>query len=349
MILTYRYRVKDKHSSQLNKMARSVNCVWNYCNDMQKHSIKWNKKLLTTYDLNNLTTGAAKELNLHSGTIQDVCGQYRQSRREQKKPYLRYRSKKNLGWIPIEGRHTRFVSKDFKYAGKLYSLWNSRTIPENARICDKTCFSQDSRGRWYLNVIIELPDIHTVKQNRAVGIDLGLKSLASLSSGEVIQAPRFYRTTEQRLAKAQRANKKKLVKTLSAKIANQRKDFAHKFTTDIVKRFDHIVVGNINAKGLARTKMAKSVHDAGWSILRNQLSYKCNYAGGRYEEVNEAYSSQICCECGCISASSPRGAKDLAVREWTCSECSSVNDRDINAAKNILRSGHGTQFAGIAA
>lgn len=341
----YRYRVKDKHSSQLNRMAKSVNLVWNYCNDVQKHALKWNQKWPTHFDLTLKTTGITKLLEINSQSIGQTCKQFVQSRKATKKSYLRYRGKNNLGWVPMK-KNIRFIGNEFRYNGNLYSVWNTRPIPTNAKILDGSSFSQDARGRWYLNLAIELPAIETKNTNKSVGIDLGLKDIAVLSTGEKIAAPRFYRVTQEKLAKAQRAGKKRQAASINAKIANQRKDFLHKFTTDIVIRFDHVVVGNVSAKGLARTTMAKSVHDVAWSILRNQLAYKCDYAGARYEEVNEAYSSRTCCECGSIAG--PKGREGLAVREWVCRGCDSILDRDINAARNILRSGHGTREVGAA-
>jgi IS605 OrfB family transposase len=117
-------------------------------------------------------------------------------------------------------------------------------------------------------------------QGQQVGIDLGLHDLAKLSTGESIPAPNFYRDAEPALAMAQRARKQRRAQAIHAKVANRRHDFLHKLSTRLAREFDHVVVGNVNAAGLAKTSMAKSVLDAGWSTLRRQLAYKATLAAG---------------------------------------------------------------------
>jgi IS605 OrfB family transposase len=150
-----------------------------------------------------------------------------------------------------------------------------------------------------------------------------------------------------KLAVAQRANKKHRVKAIHAQIANRRKDFLHKLSTRLVKENGAIFVGNVNAAGLAKTKMAKSVLDAGWSTFRTMLQYKCDNAAVWFEEVNESYSTQTCSSCGVIPSSSPKGLAGLNKRDWECCECGAVHDRDTNAALNIRARGHARLAAGI--
>ncbi|MCU4394296.1 RNA-guided endonuclease TnpB family protein, partial [Acinetobacter parvus] len=107
-----------------------------------------------------------------------------------------------------------------------------------------------------------------------------------------------------------------------------------------------IFIGNVNAKALAQTKLAKSVLDASWTTLRTMLKYKCENAGVCYEEVNEAYTTQICSCCGSRS-SSPKGRAGLGIREWQCMECGTLHDRDVNSALNILALGHERLAVGI--
>lgn len=165
--------------------------------------------------------------------------------------------------------------------------------------------------------------------------------------GEKIEAQRLYRGAEAKLAVAQRANKKQRVKAIHAQIANRRKDFLHKLSTRLVKENGAIFVGNVNAAGLAKTNMAKSVLDAGWSSFRAMLQYKCDHAAVWFEEVNERYTTQTCSDCGALPDSRPKGIAGLGIREWTCSECGSVHDRDTNAARNILARGHARLAVGI--
>ena len=139
---------------------------------------------------------------------------------------------------------------------------------------------------------------------------------------------------------AQRANKKSLIKALHAKIKNRRKDELHKFSTMLTQHYGAIFVGNVSSSKLIKTKMAKSTLDAGWSSLKTMLEYKSDHAGVMYEEVNESYTTQTCSSCGEKPPSRPKGIAGLGIREWVCSDCGTVHDRDVNAAKNILALGH---------
>ena len=352
MILVYRYRVKSL-AGLLNKQSRAVNFVWNFCNDRQKDALRFGRRWHSGFDLNKLTAGSSKELGLHSGTVNAVCEQYAKSRSQKKRPYLRYRGKKSLAWVPLKGRELKREGDAFRFAGNTFRVFNSRALPAG-KIKDGTNFSRDNRGNWFLNIVI---DVDAAAPNarapvRGVGIDLGLKDFATLSTGEKIEAQRIYRGAEQALAVAQRANKKKRVKAIHAQIANRRNDFHHQLSARIVREFDYIAIGNVCAAGLAKTSMAKSVLDAGWSSFRTQLAYKAVKHGAWFEEVNESYTTQTCSDCGALPDSRPKGIAGLGIRNWICSGCGGVHDRDVNAAKNILnksgsRAGHGTPAVGI--
>jgi putative transposase len=346
VVLVYRYRVKSLNGL-LNKQCHAVNYVWNYCNETQEHALKWNKRWPSGFALNVLTTGSSKELGLHSGTVNAVCEQYAKSRQQHRRPYLRYRGKKSLGWVPMKGRDLKRAGEGFRFAGNTFRVFNSRPLPEG-KIRDGSNFSRDRRRHWYLNIVIELPDTPLRQQRRSVGIDLGLREFAVLSTGEKIENPSRYRRLEARLAKAQRASKTRRAADLHAKITNSRRDFLHKLSHRIVREFDYIAVGNVNAAGLARTRMAKSVLDASWSSFRSMLAYKAVKHGARYEEVDERFSSQVCSSCGSLPDSRPIGIADLGIRHWVCGNCGRSHDRDINSALNILaRSGHRTPVEGI--
>jgi putative transposase len=182
---------------------------------------------------------------------------------------------------------------------------------------------------------------------RGVGIDLGLKDFITLSTGEKVEAQRIYRDAEQALAMAQRAGKKRRVSAIQSQIANRRNDFQHKLSHRLVHEFDYIAVGNVNAAGLAKTNLAKSVLDAGWSSFRCKLAYKAVKHGAWFEEVNESFTTQTCSSCGTLPDSRPKGIAGLGIREWQCSHCGCVHDRDTNAALNILRRGRATLAVGI--
>lgn len=344
MILVYRYRVKSLNGL-LDKQARAVNFVWNYCNDTQKHALKWAKRWPTGFDLNKLTTGSSKELGLHSGTVNAVCEQYAKSRSQKRRPYLRYRGRKSLGWVPLKGRDLKREGSAFRFAGNTFRVFHSRALPDG-KIKDGTNFSRDRRGNWYLNIAIEVKAPPARAPIRGVGIDLGLKEFAALSTGELIENPRHYRRFEERLGKAQRARKKRQAAKIHTKIVNKRRDALHKLSHRIVREFDYIAAGNVNAAGLAKTSMAKSVLDASWSSFRQMLAYKAVKHGAWYEEVNEAFSTQTCSACGCISG--PKGRAGLNERRWVCSRCGCEHDRDVNASVNLLlRSGHRAPVQGI--
>lgn len=346
MILVYRYRVKSLNGL-LNKQARAVNFVFNYCNDRQKDALRFGRRWLTGFDLNKLTAGSSKELGLHAGTINAVCEQYAKSRSQKKRPFLRYRGKKSLGWVPLKGRDLKRHGDAFRFAGNTFRVFNSRPLPEG-KIKDGTCFSQDARGNWFLNVCIEVEHPEQRPMRTGVGIDLGLKEFATLSTGEKIDNPRHFRRLEEKLGKAQRARKKRQAANTHARIANARRDFLHKLSHRLVQEFDYIAVGNVSASKLAKTSMAKSVADAGWSSFRSMLAYKAIKHGAWFEEVNESFSSQVCSSCGTLPDSRPRGIADLGVRQWVCSSCGVVHDRDTNAALNILaRHGHVPPVVGI--
>jgi IS605 OrfB family transposase len=224
-------------------------------------------------------------------------------------------------------------------------VFYSRPLPAGCKIHDGSCFSEDAEGHWYLNLVIEIPELlinfKSTQPAGSVGIDLGLKDFAVLSTGEVIEAPKFYRKLESKLGINQHANKKKQVRKLHAKIKNARKDFHHKLSTRLVKEFEAIAVGNVKASSLARTKMAKSVLDAGWSSFRTMLCYKAIRHGVYYEEVKENFTTQTCSSCG--NKTGPKGLSGLGVRFWKCSQCTAIHNRDCNAAKNIqARLGHQT-------
>ena len=337
----------------LNKQSRACNFVWNFCNDRQKDALRFGRRWHTGFDLNKLTTGSSKELGLHSGTVNAVCEQYAKSRSQKKRPYLRYRGKKSNGWVPLKGRELKREGNAFRFAGNTFRVFNSRALPVG-KIKDGTNFSRNSKGNWFLNIVIEVDGAAAgVRQPiKGVGIDLGLKDFATLSTGEKIEAQRIYRGAEAALAVAQRAGKRRRVSAIHGQIANRRNDFHHKLSTRIVREFDYIAVGNVDATGLAKSTMAKSVLDAGWSSFRTQLAYKAVRHGAWFEEVNESYTTQTCSDCGTLPDSRPKGIAGLGIRNWVCSECGAMHDRDVNAAKNILnkfasRAGHGTLVVGI--
>jgi putative transposase len=206
---------------------------------------------------------------------------------------------------------------------------------------------KDASGRYFASFVVEVDPEPLPETDAEVGIDLGLKHFAVLSDGQRIANPRFLRRAERRLKRAQRAlsrkqkgskNREKArlkVARAHARVADARRDWAHKLSTKIIRENQAVYVEDLAVKGLARTRLAKSVHDAGWAQFVAMLQYKAARYGrtlikiGRFEPT-----SQICSTCGVLD-----GPKPLHVRAWTCTACGTVHDRDLNAAKNILAAG----------
>jgi IS605 OrfB family transposase len=347
-VLTIKLRIRDKHVARLNAQARAVNLVWNYCNEIQQKTARSGRKWLSGYDLIGLTSGASEELNLHSHTIQRVCLEYDKARRQHRKPWLRWRGRKSLGWVPFNTGHVTFNGETFRFRGIHYETMHLRDVLDAGVKIGAGSFNADARGRWYINIPVEVK-CSNVASIKKVGIDLGLKDLATCSDGHKIAMPAFARKASTSLAKAQRARKKRLARALHAKVRNQRKDYLHKASTVLTKEHGLIIVGDVSPSKLAKTRMAKSVLDAGWADLKAMLSYKAITRGGMVLEISEVNSTQSCSMCGSLPPSRPRGIAGLRIREWCCDDCGTVHDRDVNAARNILRIGQNALTGGVSA
>ena len=245
-ILTLRCRVKDKHSVMLTHKAREVNFVWNYINDLSLKVLQREGRFLSAYDLHPYTSGATKEgLSLHSQTVQVVSEEYVTRRKQFKKRHLNWRvsnpkrARRSLGWVPFKASAIAYRNGQLHFQGQPISLWDSYDLAQFKDRLGTGSFSEDSRGSWYLNVTVELPEFVGPRQPKtaSVGIDLGLKDFAAFSdaSRPTVEANRFYRTLEPALAVAQRANKRQRAKALHAKIANRRKDALHQLSTRLVR------------------------------------------------------------------------------------------------------------------
>jgi len=347
-IVTFKYRLRSKHNRDLNKKARAVNTVWNFCNATQQEAVRRHSLWTNFFQLSALLAGTSKVLGISANTAIACARAYDNSRRQQKKVWLKYRSWKMLGWVPFKKGKVRLDGNAFRYFGKTYYPTGWREIPEKAELCSGS-FNQDASGNWYINIVLKFPANDNTNYSKAVGVDLGLKELAVTSDGNRIKAPKFYRKSELSIATAQRARKTKRARAIHRKVANRRKDFLHKQANKLVREYGTIIVGDVSPSKLTQTKMAKSVNDASWATFKNMLRYKSVMNGGRMIEVNEAYTTQTCSECGTLPASRPRGIAALGVRQWTCSDCGAVHDRDQNAAKNIARVGLDKLAAGAAA
>lgn len=343
MISTYKFRLKDSAKRDtLKGLAGNVNFVWNFANEVIKRRWKESRLYTSRGELSLLLKGSSKLLGINSQSIQAVA--YECLLRTQKaKKLVRFRSgKKNLGWIPFNGQTVKFHGGYIDYAGERFRLWQHRVLPPGAVI--KTgSFSEDARGRWYVNLTCEVPDtlvLDRPKKGTSVGIDPGLKTVLTTSDGETFERRNLTTEFEFKLAKAQRRGKKKQAKKVHAKIKNTRRDFNHKASLDLARRYQTIFFGDASSRKLTKTRMAKGVMDAGWYEIKQFLRYKTMRRAGILLEVSERTSTVTCSVC--LRRTGPSGLSGLRVREWTCGACGAVHDRDINAAKNILRLGHET-------
>lgn len=335
ILTTYRFRLKDSSCrNRLRKMGWAVNSVWNYANETNAYQWAFRRKLLSAFDLHKLTAGVGKELGLLAQTVQAVCDEYAKCGKQFKRPKLNWRSRKrSLGWAPFKGEGVKIGADSVTYNGHTFRFWSSRPLPGKVRFGS---FAEDSQGRWYVNLVCEDLTRQRPKTGKQAGIDLGLKTISTLSDGVELSRENLTKKFEVKLATAQRARKKKQVTRIHAKIKNKRKDWNHKATTQLTNEYDVLVVGNVSSSKLMKTNIAKSVSDAGWYDFKTMLSYKSQRLGIVYKEVNESFSTVTCAACS--ERTGPRGLGALGVREWVCSNCGTHHQRDVNAAKNILLS-----------
>jgi putative transposase len=213
----------------------------------------------------------------------------------------------------------------------------------------------DAAGRYHASFVVDTGDDAPLPpSDLEVGIDLGLTTFAVLSNGRTVENPRFLRNAERRLKRAQQAvarkvkgsnNRRKAVRKvakLHARVADTRRDWLHKESTTIIRETQAVYVEDLCVVGLARTRLAKSVHDAGWSTFVGMLEYKARRCGRPFVKIDRFEpTSQVCSTCGV-----KYGPKPLSVREWTCPECGTTHDRDLNAAKNIKTAGQAVSARG---
>jgi IS605 OrfB family transposase len=338
--LTYRYRIKDSTSGKhLLMMSYAVNMIWNFCNEVSLLACRRDKTFLSAYDLHKLTAGVSQDLRLHSQTVQGICDEYATRKRQHRKIRLKWRSRKrSLPWIPFKASGIRLHGDTVVYCGQRFRVWLSRPVVGQIKTGS---FCQDTRGRWYVNVTCEVPEVHGPPAPAEVGIDLGCHDqIACTHLPEPLSRTNVTRHYAAKLATAQRAHKTRRVKALHAKIAHTRKDWTHQVTTAIARRARLIAVGNVSSRKLARTRLAQSVYDAAWGLTRTLLEYKARRLGARFVVVSEMWSSCTCSECG--ARTGPSGLRQLGVRAWVCSQCGASHQRDINSAHIHLRRGRAT-------
>ena len=214
-------------------------------------------------------------------------------------------------------------------------------------------FKRDACGHWYVSIIAEFelddrPPVIISAETDVVGVDVGLKAFLATSEGKEIEAPKFFRRAERKLRRAQRslsrrvkgskrrAKAKLSVAKAHSRIRHQRADFIHRTTINLVRENPAISIEDLNVRGLARTKLSKSVLDAGWGMFFQQLEYKTRWNGRHLVKIDRFFpSSKLCSVCGYKNES-----LQLGDREWDCPDCGAHHQRDINAARNIRAEGY---------
>ncbi|NVK77061.1 RNA-guided endonuclease InsQ/TnpB family protein [Streptomyces morookaense] len=243
----------------------------------------------------------------------------------------------NARWAVTPGGKLRLPK-----IGDVRVKWSRRlpSVPSTVTVV------KDSAGRYFASFVVDTGPEEALPQTTSeIGIDLGLGHFAVLSDGRKIDSPRFLRRAEKHLKKAQRSLSRKekgsknrdkariRVAWAHARVTDARRDFHHQLSTQLIRESQAIAVEDLAVKGLARTRLAKSVHDAGWSAFVAMLEYKAARHGRTFTRIDRFEpTSQVCSVCGVKD-----GPKPLHVRTWTCKACGAVLDRDANAAVNVAK------------
>ena len=338
-------KLNVSQEQELERWLLSLSSVYNFA--VRKIELDAKDKIYhTSYDFQNLLSGHSKKLDIPSQTIQGTLMQaygawQRCFKKLAKKPRLKSRRNKLNSIIfpnPIKQNYQNMIDNGYRIGlrgiGKI--KFYKQEIPAGkiklSRIIKKP-------SGWYLALWIDAEYRFTVKDtDKAVGIDPGFHTLLTLSDGTKYENPRELRKGKLRLAQAQRGKRNKLTSRLLERQANRRNDRNHKISRELVENYKTIKYSNDNFKGLAKIH-GKSVAEASLGNLIAMITYKSRLGGRDIIPVNSRYTTMTCSTCG--AKTGPQGWSGLAVRNWECSACGAVHDRDINSAMIVLNSGAG--------
>jgi transposase len=327
-------RIKSKQEEKLNEWLWILTGVWNWAIKKieadSENRIFYNKQ-----EFQNLLANHGKKLGIPSHTLQGMLivawdSWQRCFKKVSKKPHLKG-MRNRLNSIPFPDSVRKQSGVYIKMPGLGILRFHKQEIPEgkikNGRIVKRA-------SGWYLCLFIDTsPKKILPKDNKTIGIDPGFKSTLTLSTGEIINKPKRLLEIEKRLGQSQRGNNKHLTARLQERIRNRRKDDNHKISRRLVEENETIIFSKDNIKGIAKS-YGKSVAEAGHYQLRQMLSYKCIASGRTYVEVDSKGSTKTCSNC--LARTGPTGKAGLSVRQWECTECGILHDRDQNAAINTL-------------
>jgi putative transposase len=349
---TFRYRIYPSRAQTTRLKETHALCCELYNAGLQERrdAYRLERQHIGYYDQQNQLPDI-KELrpelkDIHSQVLQDVLRRLdkafqaffrRVKERNGKAGFPRFRSHKRYdsftyaqSGFALKGNKLR-LSKIGRVKIKLH-----RPIESNIK---RLTITRSATGKWYACFSVECTPEPLPENDRAVGIDVGLSAFATLSTGEEIANPRFFRTDEKALARAQRQKKRKAAARIHERIRFRRNNFAHQLSHVLVRVYGAIFFEKLNIQGMVKNRgLAKSIQDAAWNQLVNFTQYKAENAGAKCRQVDPRGTSQRCSTCG---ATVP---KDLSQRIHDCS-CGLRLDRDHNAAINILSLG--LQAAGV--